>query len=104
TSEGGRIGVHLAQPAPSSIQLSVQDNGVGIPPEHLGHIFERFYRADGARSGEGAGLGLAIARWIVREHGGTVTAANNSDAGANFTVSLPGSLPIPRRLSRRTHS
>jgi len=91
TSEGGRIGVHLAQPAPSSIQLSVQDNGVGIPPEHLGHIFERFYRADGARSGEGAGLGLAIARWIVREHGGTVTAANNSDAGANFTVSLPGS-------------
>lgn len=95
TPDGGRIGVHLAQPDASSIQLAVQDDGVGIPAEHLVHIFERFYRADGSRSGEGAGLGLAIAQWIVREHGGTVAAGNNPNGGANFTVSLPGLKPGP---------
>lgn len=90
TKEGGRIGVHLDRTDGHSIGLTVEDNGVGIAPEHLGHIFERFYRADGARTGDGAGLGLAIARWIVREHGGTVAAANNPGGGARFTVSLPG--------------
>jgi signal transduction histidine kinase len=91
TSDGGRIGVHLTQPDSRSIRLAVEDDGTGIPAEHLGHIFERFYRADGARSGDGAGLGLAIAQWIVREHGGTVAAGNNPDGGASFTVSLPAS-------------
>ena len=93
TPDGGRIGVHLAQPEGTAIQLAVEDDGVGIPAEHLGHIFERFYRADGSRSGEGAGLGLAIAQWIVREHGGTVAAGNNPNGGANFTVSLPNLEP-----------
>ncbi len=96
TPDGGRIGVRLAQTEGSVIQLAVEDNGVGIPAEHLGHIFERFYRADGARSGEGAGLGLAIAQWIVREHGGTVAAGNNPEGGASFTVSLPRPKPESR--------
>ena len=70
-------------------RLQVRDDGDGIPADHLDRIFERFYRPDEARSGEGAGLGLAIARWIAEEHGGTVSAANNDAGGATFTVDLP---------------
>ncbi|HEV3234920.1 MAG TPA: HAMP domain-containing sensor histidine kinase [Candidatus Dormibacteraeota bacterium] len=70
-------------------RLTVSDNGQGIAPDALERIFERFYRPDEARSGEGAGLGLAIARWIAEEHGGTVSAANNPAGGATFTVDIP---------------
>ncbi|MDP9324988.1 MAG: HAMP domain-containing histidine kinase [Candidatus Dormibacteraeota bacterium] len=70
-------------------RLTVSDDGEGIAPEALERIFERFYRPDRARSGEGAGLGLAIARWIAEEHGGTVRAANNPGGGAILTVEIP---------------
>jgi heavy metal sensor kinase len=79
--------------APEGHAISITDAGPGIPPETQPHIFERFYRADTARarggSDGGAGLGLALARWIARVHGGDVTLARSSDAGSTFTILLP---------------
>jgi signal transduction histidine kinase len=71
--------------------LRVTDNGAGIPPEALPHLFERFYRADKSRAGtrNGSGLGLAISQAIVQAHGGTIRAENQAGHGAVFTVSLP---------------
>ncbi len=70
-------------------RMEVADSGPGIRPEDVPHIFDRFYRADQARTGEGTGLGLAIARWIVGAHAGQITAGNVSPHGAVFTVTLP---------------
>jgi two-component system, OmpR family, sensor kinase len=69
--------------------LTVSDRGPGIPPDDLERVFERFHRADPARTGPGTGLGLAIVRQIVTAHGGTVTAANRTGGGAVFTVRIP---------------
>ena len=71
--------------------LSVTDNGAGIPPDAQGHIFERFYRGDAARTtaGGGAGLGLALARWIARAHGGDVALVGSSPGRTTFTAVLP---------------
>jgi len=71
--------------------LEVRDDGHGLPPEHLEHIFDRFYRADTARArvAGGAGLGLAISRVIVEAHGGSITAKNSPRGGAVFVVCLP---------------
>ena len=69
----------------------VRDSGIGIPEHELILIFERSYRTDRARSREtgGAGLGLAIARWITEMHGGTITAESRIGAGSVFRVRLP---------------
>jgi heavy metal sensor kinase len=88
TAENGHVKVQL-EPGSSWTTLVVSDNGPGIPPSDLERIFERFYQSDTSRSGEGTGLGLAIARWIAREHGGKVSASNNPEGGARFTVQLP---------------
>jgi len=71
--------------------LSVSDTGPGIAPEHLPHIFERFYRADPARSSDqgGFGLGLAIARWIAEAHGGRIEVTSAPGRGSTFSVRLP---------------
>lgn len=71
--------------------LMVEDHGVGIPPEHLARIFDRFYRVDPARAAEtgGAGLGLAIVRRIVRLHGGEAICENVLPQGARFILNLP---------------
>ena len=69
------------------LELVVQDTGCGIPPELLGRVFDPFFTTK--RPGEGTGLGLSIVGRIVREHGGRVSAANHSKAGAVFTVFLP---------------
>jgi heavy metal sensor kinase len=73
----------------SSFALSVSDEGDGFAPEFLPRAFERFSRADGARSRGAAGLGLAIVQAIARAHGGTVTAANTATGGAEVTLRLP---------------
>lgn len=88
TPAGGTIVVTVARRGHQA-SLEVRDNGEGIDPAHLPHLFERFYRADPARSREGTGLGLAIAHWIVSAHSGHIRAANNLESGAVFSVSLP---------------
>ncbi|HEY4379646.1 MAG TPA: ATP-binding protein [Acidobacteriaceae bacterium] len=74
-----------------AVEFSVRDFGQGIASEHLGRIFERFYRVDKARSREsgGTGLGLAIARHMVESHGGTIRAESELNKGCNFLVTLP---------------
>lgn len=72
-------------------EITVRDTGVGIPPADLPHVFERFYRADPARGRDpgGTGLGLPIARWIVEQHGGSITLASEPEHGTLATVRLP---------------
>jgi len=91
TPAGGSITVRV-EPVPGAVYLRVQDTGVGIAPEHLQHVFDRFYRVDRARSRDsgGTGLGLAIVRAIVEAHGGAVTAASQGPGrGSTFTIKLP---------------
>jgi two-component system sensor histidine kinase BaeS len=90
TPAGGTVIVGIRRDGPWAL-LSVADTGGGIEPEHLPHVFERLYRADPARSREtgGGGLGLAIARALVRSHGGEVVAESDWGRGATFTVRLP---------------
>jgi two-component system, OmpR family, sensor histidine kinase TctE len=70
-------------------QISVADQGPGIPPEHRGRIFQRFWRGKGSRSG-GAGLGLAIVNEIMRAHHGTVSVEDKPDGGTIFMLRFPG--------------
>jgi signal transduction histidine kinase len=90
TSPEGRVHVQAGADR-DSVVLTVHDNGIGIPPEAVGRVFERFYRADSARSREsgGAGLGLAIARELVGGHGGRIEVDSTEGAGTTFTVRLP---------------
>ena len=88
TRPNGSIELGLQQHNSSAL-LTVSDDGAGIPPAELERIFERFYQADPARSNQGAGLGLSIARWIVDQHHGTIAARNNDGPGASFAVTLP---------------
>jgi two-component system sensor histidine kinase CiaH len=83
----GRVGVAV-RAVGTGASLTVEDDGPGIRPEDLPHLFERFYRAPGAPGG-GTGLGLAIAKWIVDRHGGRIEVANRVEGGARFVVSLP---------------
>lgn len=73
--------------------ICIQNPGPVIPPRHLAHIFERFYRPDASRqrSGEGAGLGLAIVKTLIEAHGGTITAESTPDKTA-FEISMPETL------------
>lgn len=71
------------------IALQVQDTGIGIAPEDLPHLFERFYRADRARSRGGTGLGLAIAQWVASFHGGRLSVESHPNKGSTFTLWLP---------------
>ena len=85
---GSRITVSIGADA-GDLRLAVRDEGPGIAPEHRDRVFERFYRADAARSGGGSGLGLAIARSAVEAHGGRIELASEVGAGSTFTVVLP---------------
>jgi two-component system OmpR family sensor kinase len=79
------------------VQVGVEDNGAGIPPEDLPHIFERFYRADPSRSRPGgSGLGLAIAKWVAEAHGGRIEVESQVGRGSTFTVWLPELTPSPQ--------
>jgi two-component system phosphate regulon sensor histidine kinase PhoR len=100
TPPGGRITV-AARPAEDDILFSVQDTGVGIPAEDLARIFERFYKADRARSGGGTGLGLAIAKHIVQAHGGRIWAESVEGQGSTFYFTLPVALEREAPASSR---
>lgn len=97
TADHGRVTVEtrLAQRKPSvketlsGVEISVSDNGAGIPPEDLPHIFDRFYQADKSRSAGGAGLGLAICKQIVEAHAGHISAQSVLGMGTRMSVWLP---------------
>jgi two-component system sensor histidine kinase BaeS len=84
---GGLVTVTV-RPEGDAVTLVVDDDGPGIRPDDLPHVFERFWRADDAPPG-GTGLGLAIAAWIVEGHGGTISAASRPEGGARLAVHLP---------------
>jgi len=88
-NEGGRVVVSLEEEK-KQIQISVRDNGPGIPQEHIARIFERFYRVDKSRSREsgGTGLGLAIVKHILNAHGTTITVASRVGKGTEFSFRL----------------
>ena len=91
TPEGGRVRLRLTQ-AGSHVEMSVTDRGVGIAPEFLPHVFDRFRQQEGGtrRRYGGLGLGLAIVRHVVALHGGSVAAESEGEGrGATFKVSLP---------------
>ena len=90
TPSGGTIAVRVTCPD-GRAQVEVADTGIGIAPEHLPHIFERFYRVDPARSREsdGTGLGLAICRSIAEAHGGTIAVESTVGRGTRVTLTLP---------------
>jgi heavy metal sensor kinase len=104
TPYGGKITV-AARSTPAGMQITVADNGPGIPQEFQPRIFERFFRADQARTransspegAGGAGLGLSIAKWIAEAHRGTLTLARSDAQGTVFTVTLPvETITLPR--------
>ena len=92
TPAGGSIHVRVECKEDSRVEFSVQDTGPGIPAGKLGNIFERFYRADEARTGDnnGAGLGLSVAKWAVEANDGEVGVVSSAGAGATFWIRLPG--------------
>src|SRR6266581_3818286 len=97
TPAGGSVRLRLG-PANGRLTLSVADSGIGIAPGDLPHIFDRFWRADSARTrtGErpGAGLGLAICKWIAEAHGGQIDVVSRPGRGTTFTVTLPWEAPL----------
>jgi signal transduction histidine kinase len=93
TPDGGTVDVSLSKNN-GWAYLSIADTGMGIPAEDLPYIFDRFYRVDKARargqSGQGgAGLGLAIAKWIAQAHGGDIDVVSKVGEGTTFTITLP---------------
>jgi two-component system phosphate regulon sensor histidine kinase PhoR len=90
TPAGGAIDVTLRRAA-GEVLLTVADEGIGIPPQDLGRVFERFYRVDKARSRQlgGTGLGLSIVKHLVENFGGTIGVTSRIGAGSAFTVRLP---------------
>lgn len=104
TGAGGSVTLSLERQE-QQVAISVSDTGVGISAEALPQIFERFFRADAARTRNrgGAGLGLSIVRWIAEAHGGQITATSEVGVGSTFTLQLPiyqpPALPIPQSES-----
>ncbi len=92
TPRGGRVTV-TARVEAGEVLFSVADTGVGIAADDLPRIFERFYKADRARSGGGTGLGLAIAKHIVQAHGGRIWAESVEGRGSTFRFTLPVAEP-----------
>jgi signal transduction histidine kinase len=90
---GSTVRIELIRQA-DTYRISVTDNGLGIPEEARPHIFERFYRGDAARGRSaaepgGAGLGLAIAQWVAKQHGGDVTLIQSTGRATTFQITLP---------------
>ena len=95
TDAGGAIGIR-SRCDRATVQVSIRDSGIGISAESLPRIFDRFYRAEPARSrdGTGAGLGLSLARWVAEAHGGSIGVESVPGEGSTFTVTLPLAAPF----------
>jgi two-component system phosphate regulon sensor histidine kinase PhoR len=87
---GGKLTIKLSREEDNAL-IIISDTGVGIPDESIGHIFERFYRVDKARSRKsgGSGLGLSIVRNMVERNGGSIHVTSQSGQGTTFTVEFP---------------
>jgi two-component system OmpR family sensor kinase len=94
TRDNGTVRLIAHEKAPRHVEIQVRDTGVGIPPEALPHVFERFYRADPSRTraqrgGGGSGLGLSIAKSLIEAQGGVISIASAPDAGTTVTLRFP---------------
>ena len=90
-SEGDKMELHISEDMRQA-KIIISDNGKGITPDNLPHIFERMYQCDQSRSAKGNGLGLAITKELISVHKGTITAESNSGNGTKFTILLPKAL------------
>jgi len=88
TPSGGKVTVKIL-PDGRDVILSIADTGEGIDPSHIDKVFGRFYQVDKSRARSGAGLGLAIAKWIVESHNGHIQVVSALGAGTKFTIRLP---------------
>ena len=90
TGQNGRIVVRISR-AGDTARIDVQDSGIGLSAEDAQQVFERFFRADPARSSatDGAGLGLSLVQWIAESHRGAVAVRSRLSDGSTFTVTLP---------------
>ncbi len=102
TPDGGQIMINLRKSETDAI-VDVGDTGIGIAPDDLKRIFDRFYQAEPSRvrKGEGSGLGLSIARWIVDAHGGKIRVTSEVGVGTTFSVTLPH---MEEHISHVTHA
>jgi heavy metal sensor kinase len=93
---GGIISIGVQHDNPDQVCIEIADSGPGISPEHAEHVFDRFYRVDESRSRDagGAGLGLSIAQWAVRVHGGRIQVKTAPGEGCVFQILLPA-MPLP---------
>ena len=89
TKTGGTVTVGVAPGIQGMVEIIVEDTGMGIDPENLDRVFERFFRADASRSCLGTGLGLSLARALARGHGGDLTVSSVPGQGSVFTIFLP---------------
>jgi two-component system phosphate regulon sensor histidine kinase PhoR len=94
---GANVGVR-ARGLSGAVEIEVSDDGAGIDPEHLPHVFERFYRVEGSRSGPGTGLGLAVVKHVAEAHNGRAEIESSLGTGTAVRVILP--TPAARRLGR----
>jgi len=108
---GGHIVVDVSA-GPGVARLTVSDSGIGIAPENLDYVFDRFYRVSTNRGEVGAGLGLAIVKSICHAHGGSISVTSKVGVGTSFCVTLPaaahniGAAPVsvPEQRSREIES
>ena len=92
TPTGGEVHIGV-ESRDGWLEVSVADPGIGMTPDELSHVFERFYKANRSFNQGGTGLGLAIAKYIVQSHGGRIWAESRVGEGSTFTFTIPADKP-----------